>query len=148
MPASSLLGKFVDERFNREAPLIDHRALSHYGRLAHCRPKPAIAARKCALYVLPGSIYRQVCPTEGIFVMCDHNDCAIPRQFIELVESPPYNFNVRNHTVHCITGQSPRAFTMSITIECLASCHAISVQCPKRKWISDREAGVLILDEV
>jgi hypothetical protein len=52
VPASSLLGKFVDERLNRELPLIGHRALSHYGGLAHCRPIPAITSGKCPLYVL------------------------------------------------------------------------------------------------
>ena len=78
VPASSLLRKLVDERLNREAPLIDDLPLSHFGRLAHSRPIPAVAARKCALHVLPGSIHRQVCPAEGIYVICDHNDCAIP----------------------------------------------------------------------
>ena len=102
VPASSLLRKFVNERLNRELPLIDYRALRHYGRLAHCRSIPAIAARKCLLYVLPARIYRQPCPAEGVFVICDHNNCAIPRQFIEFIQSPPYKFRV-----HPIISDSP-----------------------------------------
>jgi hypothetical protein len=85
------------QRVNRKLPLIDHRTLSHHGRLAHCRPIPAIAARKCPLYVLPARIYRQVCPAERVFVIRDHNDCAIYRRFIEFIRSPPYNF--RFHTI-------------------------------------------------
>jgi hypothetical protein len=64
VPANSLFSKFVDDR-----------------------PIPAIAARKCLLYVLPARIYRQVCPAE-----LDPKDPGL--QWSPTPEAPAYSIQI------------------------------------------------------
>ena len=68
----------MDERLNREAPLIDHFPVCHYGRLAHRRSKPTVAARKYAFYFLPGRIFRQTRPAKGFLVRAKLRSSALP----------------------------------------------------------------------
>jgi hypothetical protein len=71
-------GVRLNGRVNRKSPVIDHLRVLNYGRLAISRVVPSVASIKRALYVEAGGTLRQVCPTEGLITMRDHNDCVIP----------------------------------------------------------------------
>ena len=80
------------QRVSRKSPVIDHLRVLNYGRLAISRVVPSVASIKRALYVEAGGTVRQVCPTEGLTTVRDHNDCAIPWHFIGV----PHKFRVHS----------------------------------------------------
>src|SRR5271166_2362714 len=83
-------------RQNRKLPVIDDLLVLHDCHLAASRLVRSVTAMKRVLYVQPDGILRQICPAEGLAATSDHNDCAIPRDFIVA----PHQFFVHEFFVH------------------------------------------------